>query len=130
MIQTVHSGKLKWGQMQEATQTFCGREIQESEYVNPYPAGIKSDRPLPSVQSQTSLHICAVWPGSILLTDQLQVLILFSLKMILESSKNGRWIISFKEFRRWRLKGKYLLKFVKPINSFPRHCHNIYELLH
>ena len=38
--------------------------------------------------------------GSILLADQLQVLILGSLKMIIENSKNRRWIISFKKFSR------------------------------
>ena len=38
---------------------------------NPYPAGTKIDKPLLPVQSQASLHICAVWPDSILLADQL-----------------------------------------------------------
>ena len=60
--------------------------------------------PLPLVQSKTSLHICAVWPSSILLADQLQGPILISLKMITDSSKNGRWIIPFKKFSRLRVK--------------------------
>ena len=58
---------------------------------NPYPAGTESYQPLPPVQSQTSLHIS----GSLLLAKQLtvEVLILMSLKMKMNSSKNGRWII-------------------------------------
>ena len=46
---------------------------------------------LPPVQSQANLYIHAVWPGSILLADQFQVLILISLIMIMHSSKIGRW---------------------------------------
>ena len=45
-------------------------------------------------------------PGSILLADQHQVLILISLKMILDSSKNGRWITPFKKFSRLRVTSK------------------------
>ena len=36
-----------------------------------------------------------VWPGCILLADQLQVFILISLKMIMDKSKNRRWIFPF-----------------------------------
>ena len=32
-------------------------------YFNPYTAGSESDKPLTTVQSQTSLYIYAVWPG-------------------------------------------------------------------
>ena len=46
--------------------------------------------------------MCIVWTGSVLLPDQLQVLILIFLKMIMESSKNGRWIITFRKFSRLR----------------------------
>ena len=47
----------------------------------------------------------------------LQVLILISLKMVMESSKNGRWIIPFKEFSRIR---------VKFTSSF---CYHVFPLL-
>ena len=43
------------------------------------------------VQNQTSLHLNAVWPGYILLADQIYILILISLKMIMDSSKK-MWI--------------------------------------
>ena len=52
----------------------------DSVNFNTYPAGIESDWYLPPVKSQASLYICAVRPGSILLADQLQVLL--SLKML------------------------------------------------
>ena len=58
---------------------------------------------------QASLHICAVWPGSILLADQLQVLVLISLKMVMDSSKNVMWIIPFKKFGMVRVNRKCLL---------------------
>ena len=45
----------------------------------------------------------AVWPSSILLADHLQVLILISLNMIMDRSKNGRWIIPFKKFSRLKV---------------------------
>ena len=44
-----------------------------------------------------------VWPGSILLADQLQVLILISLKWKLDSAKNVRWIIPSKKFVKLRV---------------------------
>ena len=37
-----------------------------------------------------SMHVHAVWPGSILLADQLQFFILISLQMIMDSAKNVR----------------------------------------
>ena len=49
--------------------------------INPYPAETESDKPLPPELSQANLHIRAVRPGSILMADHLQVLILISLKM-------------------------------------------------
>ena len=61
---------------------------------------------LPPVYSQTSLHRCAVCPGSILLADQLQVLILISIKLITDSSKNVRWNIPFKKCGMVRVKFK------------------------
>ena len=48
-----------------------------------------------SVQSDQAL---------LLLADQFRVFILTSLKMIMECSKNRRWIISFKEFGMVRVK--------------------------
>ena len=71
---------------------------------NPYPANTESGESLPPVWSQTSLHIRAVWPGPILLADQLQVFILISLKMTMESAKNVKWIIPFKKFSMIRVK--------------------------
>ena len=47
-------------------------------------------------------HIRAVWPGSILLTEQLQILILISPKLIKNSSKNVRWTSIFKKYSRLR----------------------------
>ena len=49
------------------------------------------------------------WPGSILLADQLQDIILISLKMVMDSSKNGRWIIPFEKFSLWRVKIKIIV---------------------
>ena len=42
-------------------------------------------------RAQASVHICAVWPASILFTDILQVFTLTSLKMIMEGpeTENG-----------------------------------------
>ena len=55
---------------------------------NPYPAG----------------NECASKePGQILLTDQFQILIFISLKMIMDSIKNGRWIIPLTKFSKLRL---------------------------
>ena len=52
---------------------------------NPYPAGTESDMSLPA--------------GSILFTDQLHILIIMiSLKMTMDSSKNGSWVILSKKF--------------------------------
>ena len=48
--------------------------------------------------SQASLYIHEIWPDSILLTDQLQDLILISLKKIMGSSKTVKWIIPFKKY--------------------------------
>ena len=50
-----------------------------------------------SVMSQTSLHVRAVWPGCILLSCKLQVLILISLKIILISSdyKGYLWNVNW-----------------------------------
>ena len=43
----------------------------------------------------------------ILLADQLEVLILVSLKVIMDSAKNRWWINDFKKFRRLRVKMKH-----------------------
>ena len=82
--------------------------------INPYPAGTESDQSLPlvsrsnlsctHVQSQAGLHTCAVRKGSILMANHLQALVLIFLKLIMESSKNGRWIISLQKFSRLRIK--------------------------
>ena len=53
-------------------------------------------RAKPAVQTDHSL----LW----LLAGQFQLLILISLKVILDSSKNGNWIIPFKKFSRLRVK--------------------------
>ena len=58
---------------------------------------------LPPVKSKVGLHISAVLPGSILLADHLQAFILIFLKLIMEISKNGRLIIPFKKFSRFRV---------------------------
>ena len=50
-----------------------------------------------SLEPGQPAHLC-----SLLLADQLQVLILISLKLIMESSENGIWIIPFKKFSRLR----------------------------
>ena len=52
-------------------------------------------------------HFRAVSPDSILLADQLQVLILIFLKMIIVSSKDRRRIILFKKFSRLRVNKKH-----------------------
>ena len=44
-----------------------------------------------------ALHKMEVWPCSLLLAHHFQVLILISLKMVTDSSKNGRWIIPLKK---------------------------------
>ena len=71
---------------------------------NLYPVLTKNNQSLPPVKSHASLYARAFRPGSILLADQHQVLIFISLKMIMDleipkiimgSSKNGRWIIPF-----------------------------------
>ena len=54
--------------------------------LNPYPAGTES------------------FAISILLTDQLQVLILISLKMTIDCPKSVRWINLFKKFSMVRVK--------------------------
>ena len=59
--------------------------------------------PLSSVYTGRQAR-CAVWPGSILLAEQLQILILNSLKIVMESSKNGSWISPFKKYSRLRVK--------------------------
>ena len=46
------------------------------------------------------MQISIVWPGSILLAGQLQVIILISLKMIMNISENGKLIIPFMKFSR------------------------------
>ena len=78
--------------------------IQQKEKFNNYPAGTESDWSLPVEKKLASLHIHAVWPVCILLADQLQILILISLKMIIESPKTCRWITQFKKFSRLRVK--------------------------
>ena len=60
---------------------------ENEECFNPYPAGTKTDKSLPPFYSQASLHIRAVLSGSILLADHFQVLIMISLKMIMDSYK-------------------------------------------
>ena len=55
---------------------------------------------MPPVESQVNLHIRAVWPGFILLADQLQILHLISTKLMMDSFKNGSWIIPFKKLGR------------------------------
>ena len=45
----------------------------------------------------------------LLLADHLQVLVLISIKIIMDSSKNGRWIIPFMKFSRLRVNQKLLL---------------------
>ena len=60
---------------------------------NPYPAGTESDKPLPPVSCQANKHIHAVWPGSMLLADQLQVHIFLFPKMIMVSSK--KWKVDY-----------------------------------
>ena len=57
---------------------------------NPYPAGIKSYYPLSPVQTQTSLHICAVRPGSIPLADQVLMVLCWQQKLITSSSSRTR----------------------------------------
>jgi hypothetical protein len=37
--------------------------------LDPYLGGARSDKPLLPVLSQVSMHICAVWPDSVLLAD-------------------------------------------------------------
>ena len=57
-----------------------------------------------SLCHQASLHFPEARPGSILLADQLQVLILISLKKwSKDSSRNGRRIIPFKKFSKLRV---------------------------
>ena len=60
-----------------------------SVFINPYPAGTKRQLALCHQYVQYEL---------ILLADQLQVLILISLNMVMDISKNERWIILFKKF--------------------------------
>ena len=61
-------------------------------HLNPYPAGTKSMQLAFATRIEPE-QPALFWPSSILLTDQLQLLILISLKLIIDSSKNGRWII-------------------------------------
>ena len=83
-------------------QYFCLKEIgrkRKTCLINPSPSATKSYWPLPP----------AVWPGYILFADQLQALIMISVKLIMESSflislkmvidisKNGRWLNSWKK---------------------------------
>ena len=51
------------------------------------PAGTKSNNPLPTLQSQAKLHIRTDWPGTMVLTDQQQILMLISPKLITDSSE-------------------------------------------
>ena len=46
----------------------------------------KNDKLLPPVESHVSINIRAVWSGTILLADQLQVLIFISLKLKVDDS--------------------------------------------
>ena len=62
--------------------------------------------------SQTSLYICAILLDSVLRAEQLQALILISLKTIIDSAKNWRWIIPFKKFSRVSIKFEMLLYLV------------------
>ena len=52
--------------------------------------------------------ICAVWPGSILLANQLPSSYLDFPKMIVDSSKNARQIITFKKFSRLRVNKEFM----------------------
>ena len=78
-----------------------------------------SDNSLPPEYSQDSLHIHSVWPGSILLTDQLQVLILISFKMIMDSAKTVRWILSFQKFSMLRVN---MYCYIGTFSAFILHC--------
>ena len=81
---------------------------------------------LPPGQSQASLHICAVWPGSVLLAGQLQILILLSTKLIINSSTNGRWTSPFNKFVSFSIK-KFHLSVVVILSSghYTRWRHNM-----
>ena len=57
---------------------------------------------MPPLKSQASLHIFSVRTRCILLAFQL--LILISLKMIMDTSKYGRWIILLKKFSKLGVK--------------------------
>ena len=81
---------------------------------NPYPAGSESDLPLPpSMQSDQSLYC---W------LTKLHVLILISLKMIMDSSKNRRWIIPSKN-ERWIIPFKKFSRVMVKIQSKNKFCH-------
>ena len=59
----------------------------------------------------------ATGPGSILLADHLQIFILISLKLMMDSYKKSRWINSFKKFSRVRVNIDFYLFFLKKNNK-------------
>ena len=64
--------------------------------INPYPARTESDQFLPSISIEPS-------QTARMLADQLQDLILISLKMVIDSSRNGWWIVPLKKFSKLRV---------------------------
>ena len=78
------------------------------------------------VWSQASLHNRSVCPGSTLLPGQLQNLIMISPKLIMDSSRNERWMSPFRKFSWVRVKITLLTNLFHLMYSFFFSCHGIF----